>query len=76
MCEQATVNAHVAQLIYDVRNSAGVSHPFPALKRSSAGMGGLQQTTVNCGEQNIKIEKSPLSTPRENIDKVGQASLG
>ena len=26
-------------------------------------MGGLQQTTVNCGEQNIKIEKSPLSTP-------------
>ena len=28
-----------------------------------AGMGGLQQITVNCGEQNIKTEKSPLSTP-------------
>jgi ribosome-binding protein aMBF1 (putative translation factor) len=25
MCEQATVNAHVAQLIYDARNSAGLS---------------------------------------------------
>jgi ribosome-binding protein aMBF1 (putative translation factor) len=25
MCEQATVNAHVAQLIYDTRNSAGLS---------------------------------------------------
>ena len=28
-------------------------------------MGGLQQITVNCEEQNIKIEKSPLSTPAE-----------
>ncbi|MDJ0682373.1 MAG: IS200/IS605 family transposase [Xenococcaceae cyanobacterium MO_167.B52] len=27
-----------------------------------AGMGGLQQTTINCGKQNIKPEKSPLST--------------
>ncbi len=26
-------------------------------------MGGLQQTTINCGKQNIKPEKSPLSTP-------------
>jgi ribosome-binding protein aMBF1 (putative translation factor) len=25
MCEQATINAHVAQLIYDARNSAGLS---------------------------------------------------
>ena len=25
MCEQATVNAHIAQLIYDARNSAGLS---------------------------------------------------
>lgn len=25
MCEQATVNAHVAQLIYDARSSAGLS---------------------------------------------------
>ena len=27
-----------------------------------AGMGGLQQTTINSGKQNIKPEKSPLST--------------
>jgi len=25
MCEQATINAHVAQLIYDARNSTGLS---------------------------------------------------
>ncbi|VEP11707.1 hypothetical protein H1P_1150017 [Hyella patelloides LEGE 07179] len=28
-------------------------------------MGGLQQTAINCGQQNIKPEKSPLSTPAE-----------
>ncbi|VEP16018.1 hypothetical protein H1P_3980005 [Hyella patelloides LEGE 07179] len=28
-------------------------------------MGGLQQTAINCGKQNIKPEKSPLSTPAE-----------
>ena len=28
-------------------------------------MGGLQQITVNCEEQNVKIEKSPLSTPAD-----------
>ncbi|VEP15006.1 hypothetical protein H1P_300028 [Hyella patelloides LEGE 07179] len=28
-------------------------------------MGGLQQTTDKCWQQNIKPEKSPLSTPAE-----------
>ncbi len=31
-------------------------------------MGGLQQTTINCGKQNIKPEKSPLSTPASATD--------
>ncbi|VEP15376.1 conserved hypothetical protein [Hyella patelloides LEGE 07179] len=30
-----------------------------------AGMGGLQQTAINCEKPNIKPEKSPLSTPGE-----------
>ena len=32
-------------------------------KKRCAGMGGLQQSTVNCEKQDIKTEKSPLSTP-------------
>ena len=32
-------------------------------EKRCAGMGGLQRTTINCGKQNIKQEKSPLSTP-------------
>ncbi len=35
------------------------------VKKRCAGMGGLQQTAINCGKQNIKPEKSPLSTPGE-----------
>ena len=36
---------------------------YPITVLASAGMGGLQQITVDTQEQNIKIEKSPLSTP-------------
>ena len=39
-----------------------------------AGMGGLQQTTINCREQKIKPEKSPLSTPGKSYSGFGVQS--
>lgn len=41
MCEQATVNAHVAQLIYDARTSAGIS------QQELAGMIGTTQSVIS-----------------------------
>ncbi|WP_144865218.1 hypothetical protein [Hyella patelloides] len=41
------------------------SHILSRSRLTSAGMGGLQQTTDKCWQQNIKPEKSPLSTPAE-----------
>lgn len=41
MCEQATINAHVAQLIYDVRTEAGLS------QKELADMIGTTQSVVS-----------------------------
>nr|MDJ0573696.1 hypothetical protein [Xenococcaceae cyanobacterium MO_234.B1] len=51
----ATLEKNWNRLVTPLQDYYGIQF---LLRKRCAGMGGLQQTAINCGKQNIKPEKS------------------